>query len=173
MNFKIENVKVQAITKEYFKENINLMNLVAKESHFLARTRDATHEDTTNFIRTYSKHSNTIYLIALYEQKLIGHIFSLPRLEDLLGHIVNIGYLVHPDYRKKGVCSILMERLIREAKRKENIKIMVAEVAADNIPSQKLLNRFDFKEFGKLSYGMMKNEIEFVDLLYFSKHLYE
>ncbi|GAH39602.1 unnamed protein product [marine sediment metagenome] len=88
-------------------------------------------------------------------------------------HTVIIGYLVHSDYRLKGVGSILMERLLDEVRKIGNIKILTAEVAADNIASQKLLMKYDFKEFGRLLNGLMIKNNEYVDLLSFSKHLSE
>ena len=170
--FSKKELKIKPITKKYYEENLTLLNSVIRESHFLARKKEISYEDSEQFLDTSLYHPNTIYLIALYRGKLIGHISSLPRFEDLLSHIVNIGYIVHSDYRKKGVASRLMENLITEArKKKKSIKILIAEVAADNIASINLLKKYDFKEFGHLFNGFMKKDDEFVDFLYFSKHL--
>ncbi|MFX1394259.1 MAG: GNAT family N-acetyltransferase [Promethearchaeota archaeon] len=166
-----KELEIKPLTKEYYDENLKFLNSVIRESHFLARRNEISHEESLQFIDTYFNHPNTIYLIALHKHKVIGHISSLPRLEDLLEHIVNIGYLVHPDYRKKGVASILMENLIFSAKRTDGIKIMVAEVAADNKGSINLLKKYGFKEFGRLIKAFKKIDENFVDLLYFSIHL--
>ena len=171
--FSKKELKIKPITKKYYKENLTLLNSVIRESYFLARKNEISYEESEQFIDTYFNHPNTIYLIALYKRKLIGHISSLPRFEDLLSHIVNIGYIVHSDYRKKGVASMLMKNLIFKAKQKNSIKIMVAEVAADNIASINLLKKYDFKEFGCLINGFMKKDDEFVDFLYFSMHLFD
>ncbi|MFX0187185.1 MAG: GNAT family N-acetyltransferase [Candidatus Hodarchaeota archaeon] len=171
--FNIEDLEIQPLTTKYYDENLDLLNSVIRESHFLAQKNEISNEESRQFIDTYFEHPNTIYLIALYKQKLIGHISSIPRSEGRLSHIVNIGYIVHSNFRKKGVASRLMENLIIEAKEKSTIKIMVAEVAADNIASINLLKKYDFNEFGCLFNGLMKKEEEFVDFLYFSKYLYE
>ncbi len=172
--FSKKELKIKPITKKYYEENLTLLNSVIRESHFLARKNEISYEESEQFIDTYFNQPNTIYLIALYKRKLIGHISSLPRFEDLLSHIVNIGYTVHSDYRKKGVASRLMENLIIEAKKKEKtIRILVAEVAVDNIASINLLKKYGFKEFGCLINGFMKKDDEFVDFLYFSMHLFD
>ena len=171
--FNIEELEIQPLTTEYYDENLQLLNSVIRESHFLARKNEISDEESMQFIDTYFEHPNTIYLIALYKQILIGHISSLPRLEDRLSHIVNIGYIVHSNFRKNGVASMLMENLIIETKQKKNIKIMVAEVAADNIASINLLKKYSFNEFGRLFNGLMKKDEYFVDFLYFSKYLYK
>jgi len=170
--FSKKELKIKPITKKYYEENLNLLNSVIRESHFLARKKEISYEESKQFLDTCLYHPNTIYLIALYKRKLIGHISSLPRLEDLLSHIVNIGYIVHSDYREKGVASSLMESLFTEARKKEKtIRILVAEVAADNIASISLLKKYGFKEFGCLSNGMLVENEEYVDLLSFSKYL--
>ena len=172
--FSKKELKIKPITKKYYEENLTLLNSVIRESHFLARKIEISYEESKQFLDTYFNHPNSIYLIALYKRKLIGHISSLPRFEDLLSHIVNIGYIVHSDYRKKGVAARLMENLITEAKKKEKtIRILIAEVASDNIASINLLKKYDFKEFGRLINGFMKKEDEFVDFLHFSKHLFD
>ncbi|TFG03148.1 MAG: GNAT family N-acetyltransferase [Promethearchaeota archaeon] len=171
MNFNLNQLKIKPLTPEYYDQNLELLNSGISENHFLARMNPVTKEESMGFVDHFSQFSNTIYLIATLKDKLVGHIFALPRIEELLSHIVNIGYLVHVDYRKIGVCSKLMDALIEEARRKRNIRIMIAEVAEDNEASINVLKKFGFTEFGKVRRGFMKKNEEFIDLLYFSKHL--
>lgn len=172
MKFEKDKLEIKPLTPEFRKKNLKILNSVIKESHFLARRNEITKKENEQFIEYYTKLPNTIYLIALYKGKLIGNICALPRPEDLLSHIVAIGYLVDSKYRGNGVCSALMENLIAEAKNREGIKIMIAEVAADNVPSQNILKKYEFNELRRLKDGMMKKEKGegFVDLLSFSKH---
>jgi len=167
----MKNLEIIPLISKYYEQNLKLLNKTIKESHFLARTKDISYEEGQSFIDTYFENPSTIYLIALYDGKLIGHMFCIPRFEDLLSHTVIIGYLVHSDYRRKGIGSILMERLLGEIKNNGNIKILTAEVANDNIASQELLNKNGFKEFGRLLNGIMTKNDEYVDLVSFSKHL--
>jgi RimJ/RimL family protein N-acetyltransferase len=169
--FNKKDLEIKPISPEYYDENLELLNTTIKESHFLARDKDVSYEEGQAFIDTYLDHPNTIYLIALHNGKLIGHMFCIPRFEDLLLHTVIVGYLVHSDYRKQDIGSILMERLLNDVKKNGDIKILTAEVASDNVASQKLLMKYDFKEFGRLKNGLMIKSNEYVDLISFSKHL--
>ena len=171
MKFKAEKLEIKPLTSEYYDENLKLLNSTIKESHFLARDKEVSYEEGQAFLDTYIDHPSTVYLIALYDEKLIGHMFCIPRFEDLLSHTVIIGYLIHSDYRKKGVGSILMVRLLDEINKIGYIKILTAEVASDNVASQKLLMKYDFKEFGRLKNGLMTKSNKTVDLISFSKHL--
>ena len=169
--FKKKELEIKPLTPEYYDKNLKLLNATIKESHFLARDKEVSYEEGQAFIDTYIDHPSTVYLIALYDGKLIGHMFAIPRFEDLLLHTVIIGYLVHFDYRRKSIGSMLMERILDEVRKKGNIKILTAEVASDNIASQKLLIKYGFKEFGRLLDGLMLKNNDYVDLLSFSKHL--
>ena len=140
-----------------------------KESHFLARSREIQNEEAEGFVNTYMNNPNLVYLVALHEGKLIGHIFAIPRIEDLIRHTANVGYLVDSRYRRKGICSMLMEELISEAKEKNGIEILFAEVCEDNKPSLSILTKFSFTEIGRLQKGMKKENGEYLDMIYFSR----
>ena len=96
--------------------------------------------------------------------------FALPRFEELLEHVASIGYYVDSKFRHQGIGSMLMEELINQSKIKE-LQVLTAEVADDNIYSQKLLKKFKFQEFGILKNGMMKKDGKLIDLIYFSKEI--
>jgi len=169
--FNLKDLEITRLTEKYYEENLNLLNQTIKESHFLARDKEVSYEEGQAFIDTYIDHPSTVYLIALNNGKLIGHMFCIHRFEDLLRHTVIIGYLIHSDYRRKGIGSILMKQLLDKTKKIGNIEILTAEVASDNVASQKLLMKYGFKEFGRLLNGLMIKSNEYVDLISFSKHL--
>jgi RimJ/RimL family protein N-acetyltransferase len=173
VNFNLEELRIEPLNPKYYNENLELMNSVILESHFLARINEVTKEESNGFIEHFFQLPNAIYLIAIYNNQLIGHIYAIPRVEELIRHIVYIGYLVKDSYRNKGICSRLIENLIEKAREKKEIKIMVAEVAEDNNASTGLLKKYGFEEFGRIKNGFMKKNKEFLDFLYFSKHLYE
>ena len=166
---KLENVIIKPLEKDDYEDNLNLINSIIKESHFLARSKEINSEESKVFIRTYIDHPLTIYLCAFYERELIGHAYCLPRNEDLLEHIVIIGYAVKKNYRNFGICTLLLNKLILELQKKNRFIIMVAEVAEDNIASIKLLKKFNFKKLSILEKGMIKQDKSFIALLSFSR----
>lgn len=62
------------------------------------------------------------------------------------GHITNIA--VHPEYRRKGCGSALVERLIFEAK-KLNLILLTLEVREGNLPAQGLYRKYGFEVLGR------------------------
>ncbi len=172
MSLNIEDLRIIPIQEEYYEENLKLLNSVIKESDFLARKSAITLEETKQFFDTYLNNLSTLYLIALYKNIVIGHTSCIPRSEELLNHVANIGYLIHMDYRKKGVGSLLLEELLIKAKEKRRLRVLIAEVAKDNLPSIKLLKKFQFHQSGKIENGMLRMTGKYVDLLQFSKQLF-
>ncbi|MBD3255317.1 MAG: GNAT family N-acetyltransferase [Candidatus Lokiarchaeota archaeon] len=172
MDFNTENILIRPITEEYYQENLDLLNSIIMESHFLARKNKITLEESEDFFETYLSYPGTLYLIAIYNDKVVGHISCLPRFEELLNHIANIGYIVHKDFRKKGIASMLMKELISRTIKINRIKIFIAEVAKDNIASVKLLKKYSFRKCGKIKDGMSRDKDEYVDLLQFSKQFF-
>jgi len=67
MDFNIEDLEIKPITPTYYKENLELLNTVIKESHFLARINEISFQQSQEFMGYYLKFPNTIYLIALYD----------------------------------------------------------------------------------------------------------
>jgi ribosomal-protein-alanine N-acetyltransferase len=61
------------------------------------------------------------------------------------GHITNIA--VHPEYRKNGIGSLLIEGLIDIAKT-EGISRMTLEVRRSNLAAQRLYRKYGFEECG-------------------------
>ncbi|MHA1804648.1 MAG: GNAT family N-acetyltransferase [Promethearchaeota archaeon] len=172
MVFNHESLKIIPITEKYYEENLNLLNSVIIESDFLARNTLLTFQDTMNFFKTILPLPGMLYLIALYHDTLIGHVSCIPRSEEKLSHVANIGYIVHANYRKKGVGSCLMEELIKRVKEKNVIKILMAEVAIENVASIKLLEKFQFKKSGQIVKGMLKKPGAFLDILLYAKYLF-
>ena len=99
----MKNIEIKPLAPEYYQANLSLMNAEIKESHFLARSREIQWEEGERFLEAYKNNPDMIYLVALFENKLIGHCFALPRFEELIRHTANIGYLVNSDFRRKGV----------------------------------------------------------------------
>ena len=55
---------------------------------------------------------------------------------------------VHPDYLRRGLASMMVEKAIEEAKR-QGVKTVRLDVYEDNEPAMRLYERYGFKECGK------------------------
>ena len=83
------------------------------------------------------------YLVAKGNNKVIGFAGVWTIVDE--GHITNIA--VHPNFRKKGIGSILLSSLIEHCKN-WGCNSLTLEVRASNTPAQNLYKKYNFKEEG-------------------------
>ena len=84
------------------------------------------------------------YIIRDDENKLIAYCGVWNVADE--GHITNVA--VHPDYRRGGYGSILIETLIAKAKELD-LMLLTLEVRESNMPAQRLYEKYDFELLGK------------------------
>ena len=83
------------------------------------------------------------YLVAKVDNNIIGFAGTWIILDE--AHITNIA--VHPNYRKQGIASKLLEELINYCKNK-NCTASTLEVRSSNIAAQNLYKKYGFSEAG-------------------------
>jgi ribosomal-protein-alanine N-acetyltransferase len=101
-----------------------------------------------SFSTPWSKESflNEIYKkyafskVAVFEENIIGYICANYLYHE--SHILNLA--VHPDFRRRGVATILMNEAIRELKEKGCV-FMYLEVRISNTGAHRFYERFGFK----------------------------
>lgn len=81
------------------------------------------------------------YLVAKINNKIIGYIGMWFVMDEC--HITNIAVL--GEYRKQGIASKLINKMLELCKEHQTTYIML-EVRATNIPAQKLYSKFGFAE---------------------------
>lgn len=91
------------------------------------------------FVNELTQNERAMYIIARHNNNVVAYAGMWKIFEE--GHITNIA--VHPQYRRKGVGSQLIEYMINMA-RKNNIKRMTLEVSVANIGAQNLYYKFGF-----------------------------
>jgi [ribosomal protein S5]-alanine N-acetyltransferase len=62
--------------------------------------------------------------------------------------MVEIGYAVDPDHRRRGLARAALMVLLETARNHPHVKIVRATVRPDNVPSRRLLDQFGFSESG-------------------------
>ena len=87
---------------------------------------------------------NSKYIVAKIENKIIGFA-GIWKAVDII-HITNIVTL--KNLRNHGIGSLMLEKLIELAKKDKNITSITLEVNSNNIPAQKLYQKFGFKTVG-------------------------
>jgi len=86
---------------------------------------------------------NALSKVAVFERNIIGYICVNYRLQEC--HILNLA--VHPDFRRRGVASVLMDEAMRELKRKGCV-FMYLKVRVSNTGAQRFYELFGFRVEG-------------------------
>lgn len=90
--------------------------------------------------KTELKNKNSKYIAYKKDGILLGFAGILKQYDE--GHIMTIN--VDKNYRKHGIGSILLEKLILIAK-KEDLKVVTLEVRSSNYEAQKLYKKYSFE----------------------------
>jgi ribosomal-protein-alanine N-acetyltransferase len=128
----MENVKIIPTIVEH----IDDIMVVEKLSFSIPWSREAFFEEVTG-------NKFALYLSAVLDGKVIGYAGMWGVLDE--GHITNIA--VHPEFRGKGVGSLLLQGLIDMAGAKD-ISSMTLEVRRGNEAAQGLYTKFGFEVKG-------------------------
>lgn len=87
---------------------------------------------------------NAYYQCAIIDGKLVGYMGMWKICDE--GHITNVAVL--PDYRKKGIASLLISKIIEICKCSE-INNLTLEARESNIEAIHLYEKFGFESAGK------------------------
>lgn len=123
------------ITIEKMKDEDIDEALLTEQSHNI-------HILSKNILTEDIKNTNYYYLVAkTTDEKIVGYIGISYILEN--ADIISI--VVHKDYTKQGVASLLLQEIFKFAK-ENNIQRIMLEVRSSNLPAQKLYEKHDFKQ---------------------------
>jgi len=99
-----------------------------------------------NSFRYELQHDDTILKVATFDNKIIGYVCVRTILD--VTHILNIAVL--PEFRRRGIGSMLLEDALQELKRlRADINIITLEVRESNTAAIKLYEKFGFKIMGR------------------------
>lgn len=104
-------------------------------------------------ITWFEEHQSIEYPLYVYEinSKVVGYLyFSGYRPgRKAMRFTAEVSYYIHNDYQGQGIGSKFMEFALEKSK-ELNYKTLIAILLEWNIPSTKLLEKFGFKEWGRL-----------------------
>lgn len=97
-----------------------------------------------NTFRNELLNPNSKYIVAKLNNTIIGFGGLWKSVDDM--HITDI--VVKKSFRRQHIGSIILAKLIELAKSEKNIIALTLEVNSNNIPAQKLYEKFNFKKVG-------------------------
>ncbi|MFH1337445.1 MAG: GNAT family N-acetyltransferase [Nanoarchaeota archaeon] len=150
----------------------DLLNSIIKEDiHWSVikttalKTREKWLKECVNKI----KKGETIMYILEKKGEIIG-MASAKRERDRRNHIWEIGYQIKENYRKTGLCTLLMTKLI-ESLKKNGAESLIAWTVSTNNGSMDILNKFDFKIAGRIRKGVKFSNKNYADYVLYQRML--
>lgn len=122
-------------------KNIDMMMFLPNET--FEETKEFTKYSVTEWNKEKPKDRE---YVVLYEGKIIGGV-NLELIEDT--DTYEIGWIIHPDYRKKGFAFEAAEALIKYAFETLNVSKIQAHCDSRNIASEKLMKKLGMKAIDK------------------------
>lgn len=141
-----KNIKIRYATKEDVVTLQNIFNKVVKEKQFLPILQETEIEIVDT--KWFDLKNQNFIIVAEVEGEIVGQA-QLERSEfDAASHVCEIGILVDPDHRGKGVGSALLKKTVDTAKQLGFEKICL-QVFHTNIIAISLYQKFGFREVGR------------------------
>ncbi len=97
-----------------------------------------------NIFRSELLNPNSQYIVAKINNKIVGFAGIWKAVDDV--HITNI--VTAKKFRRQNIGSKLLSKLIQMAEAEKGITAITLEVNSNNIPAQKLYEKFNFKVVG-------------------------
>ena len=101
--------------------------------------------------------------VAEMEGKIVGTFFLKANQPDLGSHVVNAGYMVHPDFRGRGIAEQMCRFSLTEAKRLGFKAMQFNCVIATNEVAVRLWQKCGFSIIGTLPKAYQHQKLDLVD----------
>lgn len=131
---------------EYADSFRDVLDSVAREKKWLAFTQAPSYEHMREFVGELIK-DNDIQVYAVLNDTVIGWCYITRRKRKVFAHTGSLGMGILKPYRGRGVGSILMEEVIRQA-RGSGLEKICPEVYSHNTAGIALYKKFAFIEEG-------------------------
>lgn len=129
---------------------------------FCSQPSELKDENIAKAILTCSKSSTGVFLVAVYEDQLVGHAFLNPHAVQSLSHVADLNMAVHRGWQSKGIGKMLLESIIQWAKNFSSLEKIGLVVRATNTPALSLYRKMGFQEEGRLK-NRVKVDNHYID----------
>lgn len=150
---------------------LDYINTLSKEQTFIRfQGEQLTLEEEQKFVDKNIKgieEKTAVQLLAFSEDKLIG-VSGVYMSEKIEKHIGVFGISLSSEFRSEGIGTIVMEKVLEEAKNLKGLKIITLTMFGFNDIAKKLYEKMGFREYGRLPKGIIYKG-DFVDYVYMYK----
>ncbi len=127
-------------------DNIEILKMTIYDLDSIKENLYSNFDDFWNYniFKAELENPNSTYIVAKKNDEIIGFAGFWKAVDDV--HITNI--VTAKTYRKKGIASIMLEKLIELAQKEPNISSITLEVNSKNIAAKELYNKYNFSVVG-------------------------
>lgn len=141
-------ITIVKASQKYAESFAQAVEIVAKERKYLATVTGFPLESTRDFINMVEANDYAQYY-ALDGERVIGWCDIIPKDMEGFTHVGVLGMGLLPEYRHKGIGSLLLQKTIEHAKERNNIEKVELEVFESNTNAIKFYEKFGFQHEGK------------------------
>jgi ribosomal protein S18 acetylase RimI-like enzyme len=124
----------------------NIIHTVIKSGDTWVYSPDSSRE---KMLDTWYETSKYAYVCEI-EEKVVGTFFLKANQPDLGSHVANAGYMVHPDFRGRGIAEAMCRFSMEEAKRLDFKAMQFNIVMATNTGAIRLWQKCGFEIIGTI-----------------------
>jgi ribosomal protein S18 acetylase RimI-like enzyme len=130
--------------------------------------------DREEFVRSWLQGTRTVVAYPAQGQgggELAGAFYLKPNWPGRAAHVANAGFIVAPEWRNRGLGSLLGETMLEQARRFGYRSVIFNLVFADNAPARHLWKKLGFVELALLPGAVRRRDGSYGDALIMWKSL--
>lgn len=145
----MENVEIRKAQPSDLERLTEIYNQAILKRDCTCHLETFTPQERVSWLHEHESERYPLFVCVL-DGKTVGYAHLSPyKTRQAFDSAVEVTYYLDYDYRRRGLGSLLLELLLKEAKRL-GYRTATASIIGSNIASEKLLLKFGFEEWGRL-----------------------
>lgn len=114
-------------------------------------------EEEEALLKNYEERSNSLFLVAEYEGKIVGNINIDGSQRKIMSHTAVFGMGMHKDWQGCGLGTALLQNAIDWCRDKSGLELLYLQVYAENEAGLNLYRKVGFTEHGRMPKAFKQN----------------
>lgn len=157
---------VRSANEEDAQNLLNFLKIIVQDGEGMVlepADGQKTLEEEVAWIKRLSENPNEIVLVAESNSTIIGIIDVNAGKRRRLAHTCTFGISVHPEWRGRGVGTIMLTQLFKWFHSRDQLEVIYLNVLGSNTRAVELYKKFGFQEDGRKFNGIRNGENSYDD----------